>query len=490
MTPEEYGALDGHDLAGLVARGEVSAGEVLEAAVAAVHELDGRLNAFVTLTDDVAAQSVREGLPPGPLSAVPIALKDECQVIAGAPVRGGSRYPAAVGGPEETTLVRRYRAAGLLLLGRTNLPEFGASVTTEPAATGATRNPWDLERTVGGSSGGSAAAVAAGIVPVAYANDGAGSIRIPASCTGTFGLKPTRGLIPPGPFVGEMWHGLVIEHAITRSVRDSAALLDLTHGADAGAPYAAPPAPPGGFRALVEVDPPRLRIGVSTRPPGGGAVDAACVAATEDTARLLEQLGHVVEPAEPVHDVETLRTAVTDLLALEVAGAIDDGAARVGAPPSPELVEAANWALAERARTMTAMHLEHRLAGLNRVRRQAAGFWESYDVWLTPTLATLPPAHGHITPLLGDVDLYLERWFAFAPFTPLANVNGHPSISLPLHEHAGLPVGVCATADFGCDGLLLQLAGQLERATPWRDRRPPLRVGTGSRGTAPAVVTR
>jgi amidase len=487
MTPEEYASLDGHDVAALVAQGRVSAAEVLEAAIAAVDQVDGDINAFVTLTDDVAARSIAQGLPSSPLSGVPIALKDECQVISGQPVRSASRYPAEVGGPVETTLVTRYRAAGLLLLGRTNLPEFGASVTTEPVATGVTRNPWDLDRTVGGSSGGSAAAVAAGMVPIAYANDGAGSIRIPASCTGTVGLKPTRGLVPAGPFVGEMWHGLVIEHAITRSVRDSAALLDLTHGADPGAPYAAP-AVPASFRALVDVEPPRLRIGLSTSAPGGGHVDPACVEAVESAARLLEQLGHVVEPAEPAHDVEALHRGVADLLALELATAIDDAVARTGLPANADLVEPANWVLAERARGMTARQLQQLLADLNSIRRTAAGFWLEHDIWLTPTLGTTPPPHGRVTPLVGDPDTYLQRWFELAPFTPLANVNGNPSISLPLHEHEGLPVGVCATAGFGRDDLLVQLAGQLERAAPWRDRRPPVRVGAPARPAGVAVA--
>lgn len=479
MTPEEYAGCDGEGLATLVRRRQVSAAEVLEAALAAVEEVDARVNAFVTLTADVAARAVAVGLPAGPMSGVPIALKDECQVIAGAAVGAASRFPPIVGNAQETTLVHRYRAAGLLLLGRTNLPEFGASVTTEPVATGVTRNPWNPARTVGGSSGGSAAAVASGMVPVAYANDGAGSIRIPASCTGTFGLKPSRGLVPSGPFVAEMWQGLVVEHAITRSVRDSATLLDLTHGPDLGAPYAGPRAC-ASYRALVDVDPSQLRIGFSSRPPGGGPVDDACVAAVEAAGLLLEQLGHVVEPAEPVHDPQSLQRAVIDLLALELAQAVEQATARTGLMAGPDLVEPVNWALAERGRRLSALDLLQRLADLNAVRRASAGFWQDYDVWLTPTLGTLPPPHGHITPMSDDVELYLRRWFELAPFTPLANVNGHPSMSLPLHEHDGLPVGVCATAGFGGDGLLLQLAGQLERAAPWLRRRPPLRVGAAS----------
>jgi Asp-tRNA(Asn)/Glu-tRNA(Gln) amidotransferase A subunit family amidase len=476
MTPEEYGACDGEDLAGLVRSGQVTAREVLDAALGAVEFLDGALNAFVTVTREVARDQLAAGLPAGPLSGVPLALKDECQVITGAPVRSASRFPAEVGGDVETSLVRRYRDAGLLLIGRTNLPEFGASVTTEPVATGTTRNPWDPSRTVGGSSGGSAAAVAAGIVPVAYANDGAGSIRIPASCTGTFGLKPTRGRTPAGPFVGEMWQGLVIEHAITRSVRDSAALLDLTHGPDLGAPYTAPHAPVS-YRALVTLDPRPLRIGLSTAAPGGSRVDAACVEAVEAAARLLDGLGHDVEPAEPSHDGAALHAAVGDLLALELAVAVDAAAVRTGVPARPELVEPANWALAERARRFSALDLQARLGELNSIRREAATFWQGYDLWLTPTLGTLPPHHGHVTPLLGDVDRYLERWFELAPFTPLANVTGNPSMSLPLHQHDGLPVGVCLTAGFGREDVLVQVAGQIERAAPWASRRPPLYVG-------------
>ncbi len=474
LSAEEYDACDGEDLARLVGQGEISAEEVLASCLTAIEHLDPQINAVIATCEDQARAAVRAGLPQGSLRGVPMLLKDECQTLAGVPTSQGSRYPAAIG-DIETELVRRYRAAGLVLAGKTNLPEFGASVTTEPVASGTTCNPWDPARTVGGSSGGSAAAVAAGLVPIAYANDGAGSIRIPASCTGTFGLKPSRGRTPSGPFVAEMWHGLVAEHVITRSVRDSAAALDATAGTDAGARYASPPTP-GPYRRLVDATPPSLRIGVSRQRPGGGLVDPACSAAVGWAAELLEDLEHGVVEAEPPHAVGVLQESVAVLLSLELAAAIDAASARTELPASPDLVEPANWELAQRGRRLTALDLQRTLGELNHISRTSAAFWADHDVWLTPTLGSPPPLHGHITPLLDDADTYLERWFEFAPFTPLANVTGSPSASLPLTVSNGLPIGVCATAAPGREDLLLQLAGQLERARPWREVRAPLRT--------------
>jgi len=477
MKLAEYADHDALGLAGLVARGEVSAREVTDCARRAMDALDPQLNAIVLRMDGYADDLLAAGLPHAALRGAPLVLKDEYQFAPGVPTQHGARISRGFGLPRKTELLRRFEAAGLVPVGKSNLPEFGASVTCEPVANGICRNPWDLGRTSGASSAGSAAAVAAGMVPVGYANDGAGSIRIPASCCGLFGLKPTRGRNPTGPYAGEMWNGLVIEHVLTRSVRDSAAVLDATAGADAGAPYAAP-AQLRPYLQEVGAPPGRLRIGVSLQPPAGGSADPACVEAAQAAARLCESLGHHVDLAQPPHDAQALQDAIGQLLAVHLAYGIDELSRATGIVARPDNVERCNWLLAERARRMPAPGLLGVLAVFNEASRSAAAFWDDHDLWLTPTLGRLPVPHGHITPLLDEPDEYLRRWFDFCPFTALANATGSPSMSVPLHmatlpSAPPLPVGVCFTAQPGGEAVLLRLASQLEAAAPWRDRHPP-----------------
>jgi amidase len=474
LSPAEYAAHDALGLAELVRSGTVTARDVVESAIRVIELVDPRLNAVVTRMDELAlAAAARPGSATAPFGGVPCVLKDEMQHIAGTPTRNASRLFAGVPTPaHETELMARYRRAGLIVVGKANLPEFGASVTCEPIAGGTTCNPWDLERTVGGSSGGSAAAVAAGLVPLAYGNDGAGSLRIPSSCTGTFGFKPSRGRVPTGPVEGEFWNGLVIEHAITRSVRDSAALLDATDGADVGAPYSAPPKQRPYLQEL-GWEPGRLRVGFSTASPHGTPVDACCVDACLDAARLLESLGHHVEPAAPVFDGPALVSAVSDLLSIHLAHTIDQITALRGAPATEADVEPGNLALAARGRARSAGDLLEILQTLNAVARTAARFWTEYDLLLTPTLGQEPVRHGVVTPTEPDPDRYLRAWFTFAPFTPIANVTGQPSMNLPLFWNAaGLPIGVTLTGGPGAEDVLFRVAAQLESARPWAGRRP------------------
>jgi amidase len=471
---QEYARYDGLGLAELVKRKEVTAKEVLDAAWREIDRLNPALNAIVTSMRERAAADIAAGLPSGPLEGVPIVFKDEYLFDRGFPCDFSSRLGHGTAMPHDSTLVRRYREAGLVITAKANLPEFGASVTTEPVAKGRTNNPWDLARTVGGSSGGSAAAVASGMVPVAYANDGAGSIRIPASCTGCFGLKPTRGRTPTGPVDNEYWNGLVIQHAITRTVRDSAALLDASEGWEPGSLYPAPPKP-RSYLSEVSTPPGRLRIAVSTTSPAGTDIDPACVEATLAAAKLCADLGHEVVEAGPSYDGEKLAHHIADLLAIHLAYGIDALAAHHGRLASPDIIEHAHYQLAERGRMLPATAMLAALQHFGAVAREVAPFFESHDVWLTPTLGSPPVPHGHITTNDPDWRRYVERYFAFIPFTPLANVTGSPSMTLPLHHDAtGLPIGVMFTGRFGDEGLLFRLAGQIEAAAPWIHRKPPI----------------
>lgn len=478
MNLSDYAAQDATGLADLVRRRKVSAEDVLDAAWAAIDALNPALNAVTADMRDLALRDIAAGLPEGPFTGVPFALKDEYLFYDGFPCDFASRLGKGTQTDYTSTLVRRYLDAGLVITAKTNLPEFGASVTTEPVATGRTCNPWDLGRTVGGSSGGSAAAVASGMVPMAYANDGAGSIRIPASCCGCFGLKPTRGRTPTGPVDSEYWNGLVIQHAITRSVRDSAALLDASQGWEPGSLYPAPPVA-GPYAEEVGRPTGKLRIGMTTASPLGSPVDPACVAAVEDTARLLEDMGHVIGEAVPDHDARAMTDGIADLLAIHVAYGIDALAALHGRAPGPDTIEAAHLEIARRGRSLGAPRMLEILETFGATARRAAAFFDSWDLWLTPTLAEPPVEHGRITTNDSDADRYVRRFFGFVPFTPLANVTGCPAMTLPLHwTSGGLPVGVHLMAAPGREDILFRLAGALELARPWAHRHPPHSIWT------------
>ena len=469
---EDYERLDGLAVADLVRFGDVTAVEVLETAIFLVEKHNPTLNAIVTKLYDEARQAIADGLPDGPFAGVPYAFKDSVVSVAGASSTFGSRLFADHRPTVDSELVGRCRRAGLVILGKTNSSEFGLQPVTEPHLYGPTRNPWNLEHSPGGSSGGSAAAVAAGILPMGHATDGGGSIRIPASCCGLFGLKPTRARITAGPEGAEGLAGLASQHAVTRSVRDSAALLDATAGPMPGDPYF-PPAPKRSYLEEAAHDPARLRIAFSTVAPNDATIDPDCAVATSEAARLCESLGHVVEEAAPEFDVETMQRGFMSVFAANTMANV--GRATGGELPPDGLVEPLTKAIAERGMALTAADYIASLQSLHREARQIARFFARFDVWLTPTLATLPPRLGQFDTNETDVDLWLSKLMAFLPFTYLFNVTGQPAMSMPLgRSNCGLPVGCHFAARYGEEGLLFALAGQIERACPWSAEHPPL----------------
>jgi amidase len=424
---------------------------------------------------------------------VPFLLKDLLATEAGVPTSHGCRFFRDAVVDHDSELVVRQKRAGLLILGKTNASELGILPVTEPLLWGPTRNPWALDRTCGGSSGGSAAAVAAGFVPMAHGTDGGGSIRIPASCCGLFGLKPTRGRNPFGPDYGEGWHGIVQEHCISRSVRDSAALLDATAGPDLGAPYAAAP-PSRPFAEEAGREPGRLRIAFTARSLLGRDVHPDCVAAVEKAAKLCESLGHIVEEGTPPIDRAQVTHAYLVLTSAETAAAIDGGARLLGRDLDPSQFEPGTWFFAQAGRAHTAAELAAAVHVMHAQGRSVARWFETRDVLLTPTLAQPPLPIGALDPrpleraaltalrlvpsrkaLRLALEQLAERAFEFAAFTPLANLTGQPAMSVPLHwTAAGLPIGTQFVARVGEEGLLLRLAAQLEKAQPWFEKRAPV----------------
>ena len=471
MTDDDYQRYDGLGLAELVRTGETSAEDLLGAALARIEHVNPELNAVVTPLFDAARAAIAAGLPEGPFTGVPFLVKELVASVAGVATTAASRLyqhsmPAA-----DSEIVARFRRAGLVIAGKTNSPEFGLSPTTESLLYGVTRNPWRHDLAPGGSSGGSAAAVAAGMVPLAHATDGGGSIRIPASACGLFGLKPTRARITAGPEGGEGLSGLAIQHVVTRSVRDSAALLDAIAGPLPGDPYAAaPPARP--WLDAVAQAPGRLRIGFARTAPTGVPVHPDCVAAVEDAARLCESLGHDVVEASPSYDAHALEHGFMTVFGAHIMANI--ARATSGALPARELVEPLTYAIAERARGLGAADFITTLHGLHRESRKIAQFFEGHDLWLTPTLAQPPLPIGHFEIESGDVDRWIGRLAAFIPFTNPFNVSGQPAASVPLHWTAdGIPIGCQFVGRYGDEATLFRIAAQLEIARPWFDRRPP-----------------
>ncbi len=468
----DYEQHDGLALAGLVRQGEVTPGELLDAALARIERHNPSLNAVVTPLCDAARAEIARGLPPGPFLGVPFLVKELVASVAGAATTASSRLYVHQMPAADSEIVARMRRAGLVIVGKTNSPEFGLSPATESLLYGLTRNPWDLSLTPGGSSGGAAAAVASGMVPAAHATDGGGSIRIPASCCGLFGLKPTRARITAGPDGGEGLSGLAHQHVVSRSVRDSAALLDALAGPMPGDPYSAAP-PERPYLDEVGRAPGRLRIAFATTAPTGVPVDPACVAAVEDAARLCEQLGHHVEAASPGFDAPALERGFEMVFAANTLANI--ARATGGAMPDRELVEPLTYALAESARGIGAAEYILNLQALHRQARRIAGFFERYDVWLTPTLAQTPRPLGWFDIRSSDAQAWLAKVTAYLPFTYPFNVTGQPAASVPLHwTDGGVPIGCQFAARYGEEGLLLRLCAQLEAARPWFDRRPPV----------------
>jgi amidase len=469
---QELVTLDATAQAALVRKGELHPSELVEAAIARIEALNPKVNAVVATLYDQARAEAQGALPQGPFTGVPFLVKDLLASCKGVRLTLGSRLFRDFVQDHDSELVKRLRRAGLIIMGKTNTPEFGILPTTEPRLFGPCRNPWDTGRTPGGSSGGSGAAVASGMVPMAHGNDGGGSIRIPASCCGLFGLKPTRGRNPLGPDFGDLMGGLVAEHALTRSVRDSAALLDATSGPDLGDPYWAPPKK-RPFAEEIGADPGMLRIAFTTTAPSGVPIHEDCKRAVQDAAALCAELGHNVEEASPQVNGDGITQAFTVLWTAGCASILDGVARITGQAPGPDAVEPLTWALCEMGRRFTASEYLMAVQFLQITAREVARFLTKYDLWLTPTLAEPPlPLGSFDSP--PDNPLYgFARAGAYVPFTPIANMTGQPAMSVPLYWTAeGLPVGVHFVARFGDEATLFQLASQLETARPWAGRRP------------------
>ena len=472
---EDTAWLDATAQAELVRSKEVSPAELVGDAIARMEKLNPHLNAIIHELYDRARAEAAGELPDGPFRGVPFLLKDLGAELAGTPFNEGTDFSADYISPVTQELTQRYIDAGFVICGKTNTPELGILPTAEPRRFGASRNPWNTEHSTGGSSGGSAAAVASGMVPAAHGNDGGGSIRIPASCCGLVGLKPTRGRNSLAPQYGDMMGGLVCDHVVTRSVRDSASILDVTAGPVPGDPYWAPPRRGPSFVAAAAGAPGSLRIGVMTASPTGSAVHADCVAAAEAAAALCESLGHKVEAAALAVDGDAFTAHFINQWACANAWAIGDWEARVGRPVEEADVEPLSWALIELGRSINAPRYLASVQALQKITRQIARYFEGIDVLLTPTLGEPPAPLGTFDSPPGEPLAGLFRAAAYVPFTPPFNVTGQPGISLPLHWNGdGLPIGVQFVGRFGDEETLLSLAGQLEQASPWAARRPPV----------------
>ncbi len=464
---------DALGLAQLVAKREVSPSELLEAAIAKAEALNPRFNFMAQRLYDRARTAVTAGLPKGAFTGVPWLLKDLNTHIAGELSEGGSRFYKGNRSAVTSELVNRIERAGFVVFGKTTTPEFGLTGTTENKLTGDTRNPWNPAHIAGGSSGGAAAAVAAGVLPAAHATDGGGSIRIPASCCGLFGMKPSRGRIPMGPPRTEGWGGLSAHHAVSWSVRDNAAIMDVTHGVEPGSRYGVQ-APAEGFLAQVGKHPGKLRIAVMVDSPSGSPVDPECRAAALDAAKLCESLGHHVEVAQPKWDAAEIGMASFVLIGSSVAADIAVRAKATGIVPGPDVLEPITLGFIEVGKSFSGMDFARANNTLQTLALNVARFMERFDVILAPTLAAPPLPLGRIN-LTPDCDFqqWGQRAAVFSPFTQMANMTGQPSMSVPLAQSAsGLPIGVMFTGRFGDEATLYRLAGQLERAAPWWDRRP------------------
>lgn len=498
MTFPEYPRYDGLGLAELVRKKKVSPAEVVEAAIERIETHNPALNAVVNKLYESAREAAKRPLPDGPFCGVPIVMKDLLATLAGVPTSAGNRLWKDIPARQDSELVRRWKAAGVLVVGKSNTPEFGLTPYTESGVFGPAHNPWDLSRTPGGSSGGSGAAVAARLVPIGTGGDGGGSIRIPASACGVFGLKPTRGRTPTGPVLGENWAGFAVEHVLTRSVRDSAAMLDATHGPDVGAPYFAPPVE-GTFLDALKKSPRRLRIAFSGKAMLGKHVDREVLDGLNETVDLLQELGHELVEAAPAIDGEAFAVAFLTILAGEIRADIEAAARAAGRKVDVDDYDLTSFGTGIVGKVLSAADYATAARYLQASARDVGRFFETCDVLLTPTLSTPPVKIGELLPperdlrlikLVGALNAYwlvdavslikplAAQTYEFLPWTPVFNVTGQPAMSVPLHWTAsGLPVGMHFVGRFGDEATLFRLAHQLEEACPWADKLPPLARG-------------
>ena len=468
---EEHDALG---LAALVARGETTPEELLEAAIERVGARNDAVNAVTSQLYDHGRQAIADGLPDGPLKGVPYLLKDLSASLAGCPTTRGSKFFEGAVPAEDSELVKRLKRAGVVIFGRTNTCELGLSLTCEPRLHGATKNPWDRTRISGGSSGGAAAAVGARMLPAAHASDGFGSIRAPAACCGLVGLKPTRGRNTMAPYLGEGLNGLSTEHAVTLSVRDSAAILDATRGPGAGDPYSAAP-PDRPFLEEVGAEPGKLRIAWTCRAPNGAPVEAEALRVLEETTALAADLGHQVEEADPPIDGAAVVPTFLTLMAANTVVNLSSHPSAARAAREDE-VERITWLSAKMGEAVSGADCVRATQTMHRLGRQMAAFHRDYDVLLTPGLATGTAVKlGWLDMMMDDVDEYWRRVFHFSPFTVWFNLTGQPAVMLPIGESAGgLPVAVQAVAPCGDEATLFRFSAQLESARPWSARKPAM----------------
>ena len=468
---DEFEDHDAVGLATLIREGAVTAAEVMEAAIARCEARNPALNAVVMELYDHGRAAVAGDLPDGPLAGVPYLIKDLGAALAGTPTTGGSKFMADVVPDADSETVTRLKAAGMAIFGKTNTCEFGMSITCEPQLYGPTRNPWDDAVTPGGSSGGAASAVAARILPAAHASDGFGSIRVPASCCGLVGMKPTRGRNSFSPGLGERMGGIVAEHTVSISVRDHAAILDATAGPAPGDPYYAPP-PARPFLEEVGVDPGKLRIGFSYGGATGARTDGEHTRVLDETLSVLEGLGHDVVEANPPIDNGEMQDIFRTLMASNAAQTIRLHPTK-GRLPEPGEVENVVAATAEKGESVTGYDVFLAQGRMHQAGRRMAAFHDTYDVLLTPGLGHMPPKLGWLDMMMDDADEYWDRVAAFSPFTVWFNLTGQPAICLPVGTtEEGFPVSVQAVGRFADEATLFRLSAQLEAAMPWRDRKP------------------
>ncbi len=491
MTFDEYRRYDALGLAELVRKGDVTPLELLDIAIARTEAVNPQLNAVIHKMYDEGRRLAARVDRQAPFAGVPFLIKDLGLEVKGFPLRTGCRGYEGYYSPEDSVLVKRFREVGLVYFGKTNTPEFGLTPFTEPEYFGPTHNPWNPARSAGGSSGGSGAAVAAGMVPIATASDGGGSIRIPASCNGLFGLKPSRGRLTLAPFKGEMWSGAVVEGCLSRSVRDSAVFLDALCAPAPGDPFHIA-TPTGPYLQAVQQEPAPLRIGFTAKHTLGHEVDKECVQAVENTAALLQALGHKVEEVALPYQKEDLTEVFIIIVMGEAAADLEKLSGFLGRRVTPKDVEATTYMLGLLGKAYSAKDYAFARRRWNDLARRVGAFHEQWDCLLTPTVAKPPFAIGALKPtpaeqraiafintlgwgglLKASVRKLAEQIYSYMPYTAFANMTGQPSMSVPLHWTAdNLPVGVMFSAAFGREDLLFQLAGQLERAQPWWHRIP------------------